>query len=384
MLTPVRRAALLLGACALTVTATASPAAAQAGRDLPTRLPGGVAVHPLAPALPTTLTATTWAVVDLDSGEVLASKDPHDQHAPASTLKVLTTLALLPEVPPDQVIVPEQSDIDVEGSKVGLLRDVPYPAEELYAALLMASGNDTANVLGTAAGGHVTAASTMTRTAYELGAVDTVAVNQHGLDAEGQVSTAYDLAVIARAALEVPDIARWVATRRGSLPGRPGEPRFEVYNHNKLLDSYEGALGVKNGYTSRARASFVGAAERDGRRLAVTLMRAEPRVWAEAALLLDWGFAAAAAGAQPVGLLPPAPEPAEAPDAVEDAVGDAVKTVTDATAGLAAAGRSQGPLTPLPGRELAGALLVAASLLAVRPSRRPRVRSDPRDRAVSH
>jgi D-alanyl-D-alanine carboxypeptidase (penicillin-binding protein 5/6) len=371
VLTRPGRVTLLAGVCALTLVATAPSAAAQAGRDLPMRLPAGVVVDPAAPALPDGLMASAWAVVDLDSGQVLAARDAHAQHGPASTLKVLTAYALLPEVPADEVVVPEQSDIDVEGSKVGLLRGVPYPAEELYAALLMASGNDTANVLGTAAGGHTAAAVLMNRTARKLGAVDTVAVNQHGLDAEGQVSTPYDLAVIGRAALGVPDIARWVTTPRATMAGKPGEPRFEIYNHNKLLGSYEGALGVKNGYTSRARASFVGAAERDGRRLLVTLMRAEPRVWAEAALLLDWGFAAAAAGAAPVGVLPPAPEPVEQVAPIEQAVQTAVDAVADGAASLTpAASRSDGDLTPLPGRELAGALLVAAALVAVRPSRR--------------
>jgi D-alanyl-D-alanine carboxypeptidase (penicillin-binding protein 5/6) len=371
VLTRPGRVTLLAGVCALTLVATAPSAAAQAGRDLPMRLPAGVVVDPAAPALPDGLMASAWAVVDLDSGQVLAARDAHAQHGPASTLKVLTAYALLPEVPADEVVVPEQSDIDVEGSKVGLLRGVPYPAEELYAALLMASGNDTANVLGTAAGGHTAAAVLMNRTARKLGAVDTVAVNQHGLDAEGQVSTPYDLAVIGRAALGVPDIARWVTTPRATMAGKPGEPRFEIYNHNKLLGSYEGALGVKNGYTSHARASFVGAAERDGRRLLVTLMRAEPRVWAEAALLLDWGFAAAAAGAQPVGVLPPAPEPVEQVAPIEQAVQTAVDAVADGAASLTpAASRSDGDLTPLPGRELAGALLVAAALVAVRPSRR--------------
>lgn len=359
------RAALLVGAGALALVAAATPASAQAGRDLPTRLPAGVVVDPAAPPLPPDLTAAAWTVADLDTGKVLAARDAHAQHAPASTLKVLTALALLPEVPTDEVIVPEQSDIDVEGSKVGLLRDVSYPAEELYQALLMVSGNDTANALGSAAGGTVAAAAAMNSTAKELGAVDTDAVNQHGLDAEGQVSTAYDLAVIGRAALDQPDIARWVTTRRSTMTGKPGEPRFEIVNHNKLLGSYEGALGVKNGYTSSARASFIGAAERDGRRLVVSLMRAEPRVWAEAATLLDWGFAAAAAGVAPVGTLPAPPEEGEDESPVEEAVG----AVVDQTGGLAAAGAER-RLTPLPGRELAGVLLVVASLIAVRPTRR--------------
>lgn len=364
------RAALLVGLSALALVAAAAPASAQAGRDLPTRLPSGVVVDPGAPALPTDLTAAAWTVTDLDTGQVLAAKDAHAQHAPASTLKVLTTLALLPEVPKDEVVVPLQSDIDVEGSKVGLLRDVSYTAEQLYAALLMVSGNDTANALATAAGGQAEAAEIMNRTAADAGAVDTRAVNQHGLDAQGQVSTPYDLAAIARAALDQPDIARWVITRRSTMPGKPGEAGFEIYNHNKLLGSYEGALGVKNGYTSQARASFIGAAERDGRRLVVTLMRAEPRVWAEAAQLLDWGFAAAAAGAVPVGTLPPPPEPAEEPSPVEAVA----ETVADTAAGLAPAAAGESDVSPLPGRELAGALLVGATLVAVRPTRRrPRV-----------
>ena len=99
-----------------------------------------------------------------------------------------------------------------------------------------------------------------------------------------------------------PDFRRWVSTRRSSVSG-PGGKRIETYNHNKLLAGYEGALGIKNGYTSRAKASFVGAATRNGRTLVVSTMRTQPRVHVEAAALLDWGFAALTAGAQPVGTL---------------------------------------------------------------------------------
>lgn len=348
----------LLGLAALAVVVAAAPAAAQ--DDGPPRLPAGLVVAAGAPALPTDLTAAVWLVADLDTGEVLAARDGHAAHAPASTLKVLTALALLPEVPPDRVVVPQQSEVDVEGSKVGLLRDVPYPAEELYASLLMVSGNDAANVLGAAAGGQDAAAAQMNATAARLGAVDTHAVNQHGLDAEGQVSTAYDLAVIARAALDQPDIARWATTRRSSVAAGPGAPRFEINNKNKLLGSYEGALGLKNGYTTAAKASFIGAAERDGRRVVVTLMRAEPQVMAEGARLLDWAFAASAAGAQPVGRLPTV-----GTDAAADAPADG-----DQPALTPVAARPGPDLGALPGRELAGALLAAAAVVVVRPARR--------------
>jgi len=279
------------------------------------RMPAGLVLGDGAPSAPTGITAAGWLVADLDTGEVLAAQDAHSTFAPASTLKLLTALALLPVVPPDRVVVPTQAEVEVEGSKVGLLRDVPYPAEELYSALLMVSGNDAAAALAGAAGGQEAAAALMNAEAQRLGAVDTRAVNPHGLDAEGQVSSPYDLAVIAREALKRPDIARWVATRRGTITAGPGQPRFDMVNHNKLLGAYDGALGVKNGYTRAAMASFVGAAERDGRRLVVTLMRAQPRVWAEAGVLLDWGFAALAAGAEPVGVLPPPPGPEQPGDA---------------------------------------------------------------------
>jgi D-alanyl-D-alanine carboxypeptidase (penicillin-binding protein 5/6) len=340
----------------------AAPAAAQDAVARPDRLPGGVVVAPTAPPLPTEITAAAWLVADLDTGEVLAARDAHGRFAPASTLKVLTALALLPEVPPEQVVVPSRVEVEIEGSKVGLLAGVAYPAEELYASLLMVSGNDSGNALGGAAGGQAVAAGVMNATAARLGAVDTHAVNQHGLDAEGQLTTPYDLAVIARAALDEPDIARWVATKRSTMSAGSGQPRFEIVNHNKLLGSFEGALGLKNGYTSRARASFIGAAERDGRRLVATLMRAEPRVWAEAGRLLEWGFAAAAADVRPVGELPaPAPEEPQDDAAKDDEVSDVV--ASPATGGV--------DLPGLPARELAGAFLVVAALVAVRPARRP-------------
>jgi D-alanyl-D-alanine carboxypeptidase (penicillin-binding protein 5/6) len=369
-----RRLAPLVVAC-LTGTAVAAllaagpaVAAEKDGDAAPERLAGGTVVDASAPELPTDLTAASWVVADLDTGEVLAAKDAHAPHAPASTLKVLTAVSLLPAVPPSAVVTPTQAEVEVEGSKVGLLRDVAYPAEELYASLLMVSGNDAANALAGAAGGQVAAAALMNAKARELGAVDTRAVNPHGLDADGQVSTAYDLAAIGRAALDVPDIARWVATRKATMAAGPGQPRFEIYNKNKLLGSYEGALGVKNGYTVASRASFIGAAERDGHRLVVALMRAEPRVWAEAGRLLDWGFAATESDVEPVGDLPaPLEEPA-AENADEESSGTTTVDLTPTSGGSEAAEGSS--LPEVPGPQLGAVLLVAGAVLAVRPSRR--------------
>ena len=351
------RTPVTLTAIALTVLALAGPAAAvsdgvgpSGGDRLSER---GVVVDRGAPDLPD-VAAASWLVADLDTGEVLAAKDPHGRYAPASTLKTLTALALLPVIEPTRRVVPTYDDVAVDGSKVGLVERASYSASELFGALLMVSGNDAANALATAAGGQAATSRLMNATARELGARDTVAVNPHGLDAPGQVSSAYDLALFARAGLAQPAFAGYVATRRSSITGS-GVERIDIVNKNKLLTSYPGTVGGKNGFTSTARASYVGAAERDGRRLVVSLLKATPKVFDEAAKLLDWGFAATRV--VPVGALVPSDE--------ESAAGalptvPALRTFAPA-ADLAAAQDATGlPVT------LAGMGLAAAALWSVR------------------
>ncbi len=351
-------AALVLGAAVPAAAAPADRASAATevvgGKDLAT---SGIAVDGSAPALPD-VGAASWLLADLDSGEVLAAKDPHGLYAPASTLKMLTAVTLLP-VLHDRVepIVPTFADIDIEGSKVGLVERVGYPVEELFAALLMVSGNDAALTLASAAGGQQVTAVRMNDKARELGALDTRAVNPHGLDATGQVSSAYDLAVIARAGLADERFARHVSTRRSSVSGPPGKPRIEIVNKNKMLKDYPGSIGVKNGFTSAARASYVGAADRDGRRLVVALMKGQPKIFDEAAKLLDWGFAAGEV--RPVGTLDTKPK-----DDILSAVAgsDVAGSARDAAQGVSGL-----PVT------LAGVGLAAAALCAVR--QRPSGRS---------
>lgn len=354
----------LLAAVVVGLIAAAGPAGAGTDVDGPVggeRLgASGVVVDDDAPKLPEGLSAASWVVADLESGKVLAAKDPHGRYAPASTLKTLTAVTLIPLLDRDRKVVPVFDDINVEGSKVGLVERVGYPVHELFSALMMVSGNDAANVLASAAGGQAATAALMNDKARSLHALDTRAVNPHGLDADGQVSSAYDLALIARAGMADPQFAAYAAALRGSVSA-PGSARIEMYTKNKLLRNYEGALGIKNGYTSRARASFVGAAERDGRTLVVTLMKADPKVWAEAEKLLDWGFAAAGS-AEPVGrLVDPEPTPeqvAAAEQAEEPAAAAAQARAEDGGSGL--------PAT------LAGVGLAAAALLTVRRTPPPR------------
>ena len=329
------------------------------GRELASR---GVVVDDDAPAVPD-VAAASWLVADLDTGEVLAAKDPHGRYAPASTLKTLTALTLIPELPADREVVPTFDDVAVDGSKVGLVERTSYPVHELFSALLMVSGNDAANVLASAAGGQERTAALMNDKAASLGALDTHAVNPHGLDADGQLSSAYDLALIARAGLADPDFTRYATTLSSSVTA-PGGARIEIRNKNRLLTAYPGALAGKNGYTTAARASFVGAAERDGRRLVVTLMKAAPQVFDEATKLLDWGFAARAVA--PVGtLVAVEPEPSPTSSVLARATGAASSVEAPAESTAAAAGSPAQESVHLP-VTLAGLGLAVAALLTVR------------------
>ena len=141
----------------------------------------------------------------------------------------------------------------------------------------------------------------MNAVAIELQAYDTHVVNPSGLDAPGQVTSAYDLALIARAALDRDDFRRYATTPTADLPASDGTT-YQIQNGNRLLGAYDGLIAGKTGYTTLARHTYVGAAERGERSFVVTVMRTEGRAEDVAAALLDWAFANADA-VEPVGAL---------------------------------------------------------------------------------
>ncbi len=256
----------------------------------------GVLVDDSAPPVPGT-DAAAWLVADLDADAVLAARSAREPLPPASTLKLLTLLALAPGLDPDAEHTATRQDAAVEGSRAGLVPGSVYTTRDLLHGLVLSSGNDAAAALARAAGGTGPATSVMQRVADGLGATGTVVRTTSGLDADGQTSTAADLALVGRAALADETAAALVATDRYDFPGAgtavgPGRQTYEIATKNRLLDDYDGALGLKTGFTRAAGGSFVGAAERDGRRYLVTLLgtRSDPQPQARA--LLDWAFAA--------------------------------------------------------------------------------------------
>jgi D-alanyl-D-alanine carboxypeptidase (penicillin-binding protein 5/6) len=240
--------------------------------------------------------AQTWLVADLDSGQVLAARDQHVQHPPASTIKVLLALVALDELNLDSTVVADAADTQVECNCVGVKAGRTYTARQLLDGLLLVSGNDAANTLAHMLGGPQTTVAKMDAKAAALGAVNTHASTPSGLDGPGGSgwSTAHDLAVIFRAAMANPVFAQITAEPSAMFPGDNGD--HPIANQDELLQRYPGAIGGKTGFTDAARKTFVGAAARGGRRLVVAMMyglihQGGPTYWDQAASLLDWGFA---------------------------------------------------------------------------------------------
>jgi serine-type D-Ala-D-Ala carboxypeptidase (penicillin-binding protein 5/6) len=250
----------------------------------------GVPVVAAGVAPPRAIDAKAWLVADAESGRVLAALNPHMGLPPASTIKLLTAIALLPEVDANATYVVTDADVTVEGSRVGLVPGQRYSRGELIHGLLLASGNDAANALAQLAGGQSRAVSLMVKEAERLGAYDTTATTTHGLDDPRQRTSAYDLALIAREVLGDTELAAVTRTRTYDFPGL-GAKTFQIQNHNRLLASYAGAVGLKTGFTTLSGHTIVAAANRDGTQLVAVVLGGENRAESAASALFDWAFA---------------------------------------------------------------------------------------------
>jgi D-alanyl-D-alanine carboxypeptidase (penicillin-binding protein 5/6) len=249
-------------------------------------------------------TAASWVVQDLDTGAVIAAKDPHARERPASLIKTLLALVVVTQLNPQQVLVATKEDAEQECTCVGLVAGGQYTVDQLLHGLLMHSGNDVAHAFATALGGVDSAVAKMNALAARIGAHDTRAATPSGLDGPGMSTSAYDLSLIFHYAMKQPEFAKVVSTKNFEIPATGGKPAIPVYNDNKLLGVYPGFLGGKTGFTDDARHTYVGAAQQKGKRLAVVMLRAEQKptkVVDQAAKLLDYGFELEADRAVPVG-----------------------------------------------------------------------------------
>ena len=294
-------AAVALVAVASTAPASATPAASSRGSEVvggPDLGSRGIVVRPAAGSTPLpAVGADTWLVADLTTGQVLAAKGAHTRVLPASTLKTLTSVTLMPKLDRSTIVTASEFDVHADGSHVGLVVGGTYTVWDLWNGLLLPSANDAAAALSEANGGFGKTVAEMAAMAHHLQANDTTPKTPSGLDTPGQYSSAYDMALIARAALQIPDFRTVTTTLNYDFPGKPvapgaKRPTYKIYTENRLLrHRYKGTVGGKTGFTSLAHRTFWGAASRGGHTILVTLFQIHEPTETAARALLDWGFA---------------------------------------------------------------------------------------------
>lgn len=266
----------------------------------------GVIADPSAGPVPKRLTSAGWLVADMDTGRVIAAKDPHGRYRPASTIKVLLAQVALRDLDLDQVVPPHPDDWAAEGDACGMGPGGHYTVRDLITGLLVVSGNDCANALARELGGIPATLTKMNDRARELHADDTRATTPSGLDAAGMSTSPYDLATIFRAAMTDPTFRRIIAMPTAQFPGYPprpdvpGDPDHPGYlmrtSDELLVNGYPGMIGGKTGYTDDALKTFVGAVDRNGHRLEIVQMyglsTSDDDYWTQARSLIDYGYRA--------------------------------------------------------------------------------------------
>jgi serine-type D-Ala-D-Ala carboxypeptidase (penicillin-binding protein 5/6) len=235
--------------------------------------------------------ASAFVIADAHTGQVLAARDPHGWYRPASTLKVLTAISLIPALDPDATTVASHEAATTEPNDVGLKAGLRYKISDLFRALLTISANDAAVALAQATGSLARGMALMNAEAHRLQARDTVAKDPNGLNAPGQHTSAYDEALIARRALALPAFLKYDQTKTALFEIKPRH-RVGLYNQNLMLTSYPGDIGGKIGWTEAAGATYIDMARRHHETLIVTLLHCPPGTeFTYATRLLNWGFA---------------------------------------------------------------------------------------------
>ncbi len=236
------------------------------------------------------VSAASAILIDAGSGLVLFEKDAQVRRPMASTTKIMTALLAIEEIELSKPVTVPKEAVGVEGSSVYLYENERLTMEELLYAMMLESANDAATAIAIETAGSIEAfAERMNRRAASLGLADTSFENPHGLDGESHYTTASDLARLTAAALENPTFRQIVSTYRKVIPMQNGEGSRLLLNHNRLLRSYDGAVGVKTGFTRRSGRCLVTAAERDGVLLIAVTLNA-PDDWNDHRRMLDYGF----------------------------------------------------------------------------------------------
>ena len=243
------------------------------------------------------LTARAAILVDASTGNILYQKDPDLRLPPASTTKIVTAILTLESGRSlKELLTVSKAATRVPASKLYLRPGQTLTIDDLLYGLLLSSANDASMVLAEGIGGSVEHfAELMTRKANEIGAINSHFTNPHGLTAPDHYSTARDLALLFRYAMKNATFREIVQTKISSVSSntlvrkKAVVRRISVRNHNRLLWNFDGALGGKTGYTLAAQKCFVGAVERNGVTIIVSILGSRDQ-WGDTQKLLEYGF----------------------------------------------------------------------------------------------
>lgn len=225
-----------------------------------------------------------------ETKEIVFEKNKDDIRSMASTTKIMTSLIALEQNTPSRIVTITDEMVNVEGTSSGLREGDKIKLIDLVYCMLLESGNDAANACAIAIGGSFEKfAQMMNSRAHEIGMENTNFVTPSGLDEENHYTTCYDMALLTAEALKNETFKKICSEKTYTVSFEESDKTVTLYNHNRLLESYEGCMGVKTGFTKKSGRCLVSAAERDGITLiAVTLNASDD--WNDHEKMLDYGF----------------------------------------------------------------------------------------------
>lgn len=235
------------------------------------------------------ISAEAGIVMTADGNQVVYEKNSDSRLPMASTTKIMTALVALEKTNPEDIVTVSANAEGQEGSSIYLRRGDKIRMEDLLYGLMLNSGNDAAVAVAEYVSGNVEEFSReMNSTAKKIGAENSSFKNPNGLYDEEHYTTAYDLALITAHAMQNENFKKIVSTRETNAKINNSEVLY-FSNHNKLLKMYDGAVGVKTGFTKRSGRCLVSAAERNGVTLIAVTLNA-PNDWNDHMNMLDYGF----------------------------------------------------------------------------------------------
>ncbi len=235
------------------------------------------------------VSAVSAVVIDGESGRILYEKNAKDKRGMASTTKIMTAIVALEKGNPKDIVKVSSHASGVEGSSMYLKAGEKITIENLVYGLMLVSGNDSATAIAEhIAGNEKKFAVLMNEKAKEIGARDTHFTNPHGLADDEHYTTAQDLARITAYGLKNQTFAQIVSTKSKTIE-REGMGATTLVNHNKLLKTYEGCVGVKTGFTKATGRCLVSSTKRNGMTLICVTLNAGDD-WNDHKSLCDWVF----------------------------------------------------------------------------------------------